>query len=318
MAEQKRSDINLNQMVATIAATMRLPFLVLTPACLLLSFALVYQKTGFLQWSLVSMITVGAICAHIAVNMLNEYSDFHSGLDFKTKKTPFSGGSGALVVHPHTDKMVLFVALFNLFICCALGLSMAHMVGKELLIIGLIGVLIIITYTKWINRLPFLCLFSPGLAFGVLLVNGSYFVLTQSFEFDIFLVSLLPFFLVNNLLLLNQFPDVEADSAHGRKHLLIKYGFKFAAQVYFAFAILSLVTLIWLVAIGILPLVSTIGLLPILAAIAVGIKLIKSTTNSSILIDSAELLSLMGKNVAISIFTPVLIALSVTAFTMLM
>ena len=39
---------------------------------------------------------LGIVIAHISVNVLNEYFDYRSGVDFKTRRTPFSGGSGAL------------------------------------------------------------------------------------------------------------------------------------------------------------------------------------------------------------------------------
>ena len=44
---------------------------------------------------------------------------------------------------------------------------------------------------------------------------GTDFALTGSYTWTAFLASLIPFFLVSNLLLLNQFPDVEADRSIG-------------------------------------------------------------------------------------------------------
>jgi 1,4-dihydroxy-2-naphthoate octaprenyltransferase len=315
MQEQVNKPNHFGMNLAAVISTMRLPFLILTPACLLLAFSLAYQKTGLVQWSLIGMISIGAICAHIAVNMLNEYSDFHSGLDFVTSRTPFSGGSGGLVAQPTAQRAVLVVASINLLICCLLGLYMAFTIGRELLSIGLIGVVIIVSYTRWINRLPFLCLISPGLAFGVLLVNGSYFVLTQSFDMEVFFVSLVPFFVVNNLLLLNQFPDIEADKAHGRNHLLIKYGIDSGVRVYSVFALLSVLTLAMLIAFGKLPMLSAIGILPLLMALVIGNELKRSNFKSSDTTDNQKLMSLMGKNVAVTILTPTLLAVSIVLAT---
>ncbi len=36
---------------------------------------------------------VGLVLAHISVNVFNDYFDFRSKLDYKTPRTPFSGGS---------------------------------------------------------------------------------------------------------------------------------------------------------------------------------------------------------------------------------
>ena len=51
--------------------------------------------------------------AHLAVNMLNEYFDFKSGLDFKTQRTPFSGGSGTLPANPHLARQALTTAIVS-------------------------------------------------------------------------------------------------------------------------------------------------------------------------------------------------------------
>ena len=75
--------------------------------------------------------------------------------------------------------------------------------------------------------------------------------------------SLVPFFLVNNLLLLNQFPDVAADRQAGRRHLLVQHGPQgrpaatFAAMGGAAYASLVL----GVVATGVLPAGALLGLL---------------------------------------------------------
>lgn len=299
------------KLLAPLIATMRLPFLILTPACLLLAFALVYKNTMLVQWPLIVLVSVGAICAHIAVNMLNEYTDFTSGLDLDTQRTPFSGGSGGLPAQPSAKRVVFAVALMNLVVCCLIGLYLSFVVGPQLLTIGLLGVLIIITYTRWINRLPFLCLISPGLAFGVLLVNGSYFVLTQSFRLDVILISLIPFFLTNNLLLLNQFPDIDADKKHGRKHMLIQYGVLSGANTYLLHAILSVITLTALIYWHYLPYASAFALLPLLFSITIGIQLRTQVLASDNKPIQSELMPLMGRNVAVTIITPLILSLSI-------
>jgi 1,4-dihydroxy-2-naphthoate octaprenyltransferase len=311
IASQQNRDSARYSSFETVVGTMRLPFLMLTPACLLLTFSLAYKNLGSLQWHLIVLISVGALCAHIAVNMLNEYADFRSGLDLHTQRTPFSGGSGALVAQPAAQRTVLVIAYINLLICCSIGLFFTFTAGREILSIGLLGVAIVITYTNWINRFPFLCLIAPGLAFGILLVNGSYFVLTGSFQIDVILISLLPFFVVNNLLLLNQFPDINADLAHGRNHWLIKYGVSSGVYVYLTMTVFSLVTLGFLVFFDYLPLISVITLLPILIGIYLGVRLNRITKDSKDTPSTEELTPLMGGNVAITISMPVLLGISV-------
>lgn len=74
----------------------RAPFLVLTPACIALGLACVYRIAGDIPVFESALVFIGALAAHISVNALNEYQDFHSGLDAQTQRTPFSGGSGSV------------------------------------------------------------------------------------------------------------------------------------------------------------------------------------------------------------------------------
>jgi 1,4-dihydroxy-2-naphthoate octaprenyltransferase len=311
MSAEQNASSGPNSIFSTILGTMRLPFLIITPACLLLAFSLAYKNAEVVHWHSILLISIGALCAHIAVNMLNEYTDFCSGLDLNTRRTPFSGGSGALVATPAAQNTVLVIACVNLLICCSVGLFFTLTAGLEILSIGAIGVAIVLTYTKWINRLPLLCLIAPGLAFGFLLVNGSYFVLRGKFQVDVILISLLPFFIVNNLLLLNQFPDIEADRAHGRNHLIIRYGIRAGIYAYLTMAILSVITLGLLTLLGYLPWLSLVTLAPFLFAIHMGIQLNRIYIPSKHILSNAKLIPFMGKNVAISILTPVLLGISV-------
>jgi len=311
MAAEQNASSGPNSIFSTILGTMRLPFLILTPACLLLAFSLAYKNAEVVHWHSIVLISIGALCAHISVNMLNEYADFCSGLDLNTHRTPFSGGSGALVATPAAQHIVLVIACVNLLICCAVGLFFTLTAGLEILSIGVIGVAIVTTYTKWINRLPLLCLIAPGLAFGLLLVNGSYFVLTGKFQVDVVLISLLPFFMVNNLLLLNQFPDMAADKAHGRNHLIIRYGIRAGIYAYLTMATLGGITLGILAFFGYLPWLSLVALPPFLFAIHMGIQLNRVYNPSKNTLSNAELMPFMSKNVAMSILTPVLLGISV-------
>jgi 1,4-dihydroxy-2-naphthoate octaprenyltransferase len=186
--------------IKPIIGTMRLPFLVLTPMCIFLAWSPIWAKNIDIQNHLFILTFIGAIMAHISVNMLNEYLDFKSGLDLNTIRTPFSGGSGALPNNPYMAKTVLSLSLITLFITLLIGLFFVWMYAWQLLSIGLLGLLLIVAYTRWINQHPWLCLIAPGLGFGVLMVIGANFAVSGVFDSNLYLVSLLPFFLVNNLL----------------------------------------------------------------------------------------------------------------------
>jgi len=87
--------------------------------------------------------------------------------------------------------------------------------GAGIVPIGITGLLLITTYTGWINRHPLICLLAPGLGFGFLMVAGTQFVLQGQYSALAWQLGVIPFFLVNNLLLLNQYPDIRADAEAG-------------------------------------------------------------------------------------------------------
>jgi 1,4-dihydroxy-2-naphthoate octaprenyltransferase len=284
-----------------LAGIIRLPFLLLAPVCVFLAAGLAFSMTGEIDWGLLPLILFGAISAHIGVNALNEYQDFISGLDLQTERTPFSGGSGTLPENPHLAPLALRISIVAIMLTAISGLVLIYLQGSELLLPGLSGLALIVLYTKVINRYPLLCLLSPGLGFGILMVGGSYFALTGSYNKEVFLVSLIPFFLVNNLLLLNQFPDVTADREAGRRHILIQHGFKAGSLVYLLFLLLAALVLIASVYLGILPLYSLSGLL----VIAVGAPVYRAASHNSSNITT--LLPYMGANVGMVLLMPVLL-----------
>lgn len=80
----------------TAHRAMRPSFLALSPLCVFLGLSTSLATEPQVNIFTFVLVLMGAISAHISVNMLNEYYDFISGLDLKTEKTAFSGGSGAL------------------------------------------------------------------------------------------------------------------------------------------------------------------------------------------------------------------------------
>ena len=125
---------------------MRLPFLILTPACVVLGLATAIWTSGQINWFHFVLVLIGALSAHISVNTFNEYFDFKSGLDANTKRTPFSGGSGRLPETPEIAQPA-FIMAWIFF-----GLS---------------------TFCRWLNSS--LSFSSPALVKGILSILSSSF-----------------------------------------------------------------------------------------------------------------------------------------------
>jgi len=288
--------------VKEITGPMRPPFLILTPACVLLGFSVAIWAGEPVQFWQFLLVLVGAVAAHISVNAFNEYFDFKSGLDARTRRTPFSGGSGTLPEHPEAARSALLTAVISLIIVGLVGLYFTLIRGAALLPLGILGMITIVIYTTTFLRSPFLSLIAPGLGFGTLMVMGTYFALTGRYTWSAFIASLVPFFLVSDLLFLNQFPDVEADQSIGRRHYPITLGRHTASYIYTAFLALAYLSIVIGVALGLLPWPALLGLLTIILAIRAARTAI---THSD---DIPKLIPALGMNVLINILTPALTA----------
>lgn len=282
---------------------MRVPFLILTPACVLLGVAAAVWTSGRVSALYAVLALIGGISAHISVNALNEYFDFRSGLDARTVPTPFSGGSGTLPGKPELARKALAIGVSAFALTGLIGVYFLFVRGLPILPLGIFGLLIILAYTPWLTRNPWACLIAPGLGFGSLMVMGTSFVLTGGYSWSAFVASLVPFFLVSDLLLLNQFPDVEADKSVGRRHLPIVAGRRTSSLVYAAFLLLAYLAVgigVWL---DYLPTASLLGLATVPLAVPTAMAAIRHAENTP------KLIPHMGMNVIINIVTPTLVAI---------
>ncbi len=246
--------------LSTVVQTMRGPFLILTPACVFLGAATVVAVGQRLDPAGLTMVLLGALLAHVSVNMFNEYFDLKSGLDLHTLRTPFSGGSGALRAHPEMAAAVLATAWLCLLLTALIGLYFIHLRGWGLAPLGCAGLLLILLYTPWLNRSALACLLAPGLGFGPLMIGGTHYALTGSYAISAWLAGAVALFLASNLLLLNQLPDIQADRDAGRRHLSIRYGTKAASATYAVFASGVPAVILGAVALGYFPSLSLIAL----------------------------------------------------------
>lgn len=286
-----------------ILGPMKVPFLILTPMCILVGIGTAVWSGAKADVIFITLITIGAVCAHISVNALNEYCDFKSGLDSRTQRTPFSGGSGALQERPDKAGAALATGVISLLLAFAIGMYFVFTVGVWLLPLGLLGIALIVFYTQWITKRPFVCLIAPGLAFGPLMVLGTHFVLTGGYSWTAFLASLVPGFLVSDLLLLNQFPDVEADMTVGRKHLPIMMGRKNVARIYIFFLAASYAPILLGYALGVFPVHVLFALATVIIAVNTARGVLKYSD------EMKGLVPYLGKNVIINLATPALLAI---------
>lgn len=286
---------------AAVARSARPNFLILTPVCIFPALAAAHAAGQTPDAVTATLIIVAGLLAHAAVNLINEWDDFRSGLDLATQRTPFSGGSGALPSVPAAASAVLASGLVGLGASALIGLYLMTQSGLGLLVPGVVGLLLVLAYTAWITRRPLLCLLAPGLGFGPIMVAGSYYAVTGEYSVAILWASITPMLLVSGLLLINQFPDLEPDRSHGRLHVPILLGREASARLFVLVLMLAYLVPVTGVLAGVLPMATLLILLAAPAAFVVGRKALVHAD------DPKALTPWLGLNVATLMATIVLL-----------
>ncbi|MCP4613059.1 MAG: prenyltransferase, partial [Planctomycetes bacterium] len=118
-------------------AETRPQFLILAPICVFAGIATsLYDGISF-HGLYFALALIGAICAHITVNVLNDYFDYKTGVDLKTTRTPFSGGSGILPSAAMKPNEVMLLGLVSLAIVIGIGIYFITVYGVDILPIGI-------------------------------------------------------------------------------------------------------------------------------------------------------------------------------------
>ncbi len=284
-----------------VAGITRLPFLALTPLCVAVGASVSWWKTGSLDWMRMVLALAGGVAAHVSVNALNEYQDFRSGLDLHTEKTPFSGGSGTLPNRPELASLALRIGIGGLVVTALVGFWFVLQAGPGILLVGMPGLLLVAAYTPWVLRNPYLTLIASGLGFGPAMVMGTEYALTGSYSWSGACAALVVFFLVNNLLLVNQFPDIEPDRFIGRKNIPITWGRERAIRLMGLFFLLAYASLACGILTASMPVAAMTGFLTVPLAFVIFRKMREHHA------DIARLVPVMGMNVVLVLLTPALI-----------
>ena len=141
-------------------------------------------------------------------------------------------------------EQVWWYGLICFLIAVPVGIFFTIAQGWQLLPLLVFGGFCILFYTSIILKIP-IPEWSPGIGLGVLPVLGAYFVQAGSYSFTAFVASIPSGLLVTNLLLLNEFPDAEADKIGHKKTLPITVGKRKSAIVY---SVLTILVYVWIVA----------------------------------------------------------------------
>ncbi len=254
---------------------------------------------------------IGLLLIHISVNVLNDYFDYKSGIDLETRRTPFSGGSGILPAQLLAPASVFRFGMLCFILAVPIGVYFVIVKGWLLLPLLAVGAICVLLYTPRIARLGWgIGELSAGLGMGTLPVLGAYFVQTGEYTWQALIAAVPSGILVHNLLLLNEFPDTEADRKAGRRTMPIVLGKDMAAKIYI---ILTIAVYIWLIggaATGAMPWFALLGLL----TFPLALKAIGGALNHE---QESKLLPALGANIMIILGLQALMAIGYVMATII-
>lgn len=208
-----------------------------------------------------------ALFAQAGTNVINDYYDALNKTDEYNQNHiyPFTGGSRFIQNELLTIEQTFTLALSLFIPVIVIGIILCLLLGDlRLILFGVTGLLL-----GWFYSATPFKLNARG--FGeivvflsfVLIVMGSNYVHTQHFDLEAWLIGVPYGLIAMNLLLINQFPDYEADKHAGKCNLVVRFGKNRACWFYLMANIVAYSWLMIMVLTGQLHLACSIALFAI-------------------------------------------------------
>lgn len=293
-------DEAVSQQVGAYLQVARAPFLALPVTLAGLGTATAVLAGGFDPLAAL-LAFVGLLVLHVSINARNEYRDFQSGVDLATDPTPYSGGSGTLPAGDLQPAAAQRLAMVTAGIGALIGAYFVLVVGIVFVPIIILGAVSVLFYTSHLTRYGLGELFA-GLGLGGLPVVGTGLVQVGSITPAMLLAAVPATLLTFNLLLLNEFPDVEADRRGDRRNLIHRFGRSKAGIVYVAMGVGVPLSIVAGTFLGHLPLTALLGVLPsVLLARAAKWALTEPATDLPVAAQSDNVRWILATNVALAV-----------------
>lgn len=195
----------------------------------------IYQGIFFPIYSIIALLCSGLI--QIGTNFTNDLHDHLKGSDTIERKGPLRVLASGLISVKEMEIGIFLVFL----IAFILGLYLVYSVGIIILWIGILSILAGLAYTAGpfplaYNGLGDLFVF---FFFGIVGTMGTYYLHAEHFSLLALLISLPVGGLITNILIVNNYRDVEEDKSAGKHTLAVLLGKEFSRFEYIFFILVS-------------------------------------------------------------------------------
>lgn len=231
------------------------------------------------SWYVFVLALVATVCVHAASNVLNDVGDDRIGTDRRNVERiyPYTGGSRFIQTGILSQAAMARLGITLIAIGALAGLALFFERGPLVIAFGIIGILLGTLYSLGPVKLASLGLgeVTVAFAFGVLPVTGAAWLQGAPIDAALLLFSIPLGAWVQNILLINEVPDMEADGASGKRTFPVRFGLAATANLYLAVNIAAAAIVVLLAALGKLPLLAPLvplGLLVLAFKAAAGIR----------------------------------------------
>ena len=231
-------------------------------APVLVGSAAAVQWLGHLpRWGAFFAALVGSIFIQIGTNLANDYSDAKRGADTADRLGPVRVTSAGLV----TPQRVLTATWIAFAVAVACGIYLAAVAGIVIIVIGVLSIAAGVLYTGGPRPYGYAGLGEVFvfLFFGLVAVNGSYYVQLEGLDALPLGLSISIGFLATAIIVVNNVRDIETDRRAGKGTLAVRIGRAGAVNLYRALVIGAFAVLpfaLWAGEASALPLIGLLAL----------------------------------------------------------
>jgi 1,4-dihydroxy-2-naphthoate octaprenyltransferase len=268
----------MKEKIGAWLALSRLPFHLVGVLPFILGSALAWRFLGLFRWDILLWGILGVVLIMLATYYAGEYWDYE-GDELAAQQGPsrFAGGSQVLQRGLIARRTALYASVVCVILAAIIGLVLQfiYLTGPLTILLGAIGIIGGFFYSakpiRWVNR----GLGEIWIAFnyGWLTIAASFYLQAGFFIPLIHFMALPVAFTIFNVILLNEFPDYEADRDTGKRNLVVRLGLKRSAILYSLVAIASWFTMAPILALGFHWPLSFLAYLPVMA-ISVGLVIL--------------------------------------------
>ena len=215
----------------------------------LLGTFLAYRLAGAFDPEVFVLGVTGVVLIMLSTYHSGEYFDRReNAISARIHKNPFAGGTRIITEGKMPARVALWTSILSILIALMIGiiLQFVYKTGPYTLLLGFLGAVPGFFYSTEPVRLVKRGIgeLFIGFCYGWLPVATSYYIQTASIAPVIHWLWMPIGFSIFNVILLNEFPDYEADIAAGKKNLLGRIGKQKSKVVYVIFNLLTCLTML--------------------------------------------------------------------------